>query len=99
MTGREKVLAAFRPEGTPEIGGVSCYDDIFIRDHWFALTDVPWWYPHSGGVERNREIGSESTMLPACAFYACRVQRGGPAGVRRERERYSHPNVRGEPVL
>ena len=52
MTGREKVLAAFRPEGTPQIGVVSCYDGIFTRDHWFDLTEVPWWYRNSGIVEQ-----------------------------------------------
>jgi hypothetical protein len=51
VRGREKVLAAFEPEGASEIGAVSCYDSLFIRDHWFALTDVPWWYAFSGRAE------------------------------------------------
>ena len=43
MTGREKIRAAFSPEGTPEIPAVICYHDIFLRDHWEEVTDQPWW--------------------------------------------------------
>ena len=43
MTGREKILGAFTPEGAPEIGVVASYEGIFIRDHYAALTRVPWW--------------------------------------------------------
>lgn len=48
MTGREKINAAFAPAGTPEIGVVTAYDSIFIRDHWFSLTACPWWLAFSG---------------------------------------------------
>jgi len=53
MTGREKILRAFEPDGTPEIGVVTCADEIFIRDHWFSLTETPWWYAYSGLVEKD----------------------------------------------
>ncbi len=43
MTAREKFLAAFTPQGTAEIGVVTAYDDTFLRDHYAALTGVPWW--------------------------------------------------------
>lgn len=55
MTNREKLLTAFTPEGTPEMGVVSCYELIFMRDHWFSLTSVPWYYAGSGLVEE--ELG------------------------------------------
>lgn len=55
MTPREKILKAFEPGGTPQIGAVSCYDGIFIRDHWFELTEVPWWMAGSGIVEQELE--------------------------------------------
>ncbi len=45
MTGREKLLAAFDPEGTPTPGVVACYDSLFFRDHYAALTGIPWWDP------------------------------------------------------
>lgn len=51
MTGREKILAAFEPEGSPEPGVVTCYDTIFLRDHWRELTAVPWWYAWSGCMD------------------------------------------------
>lgn len=44
MTGREKIEAALSEEGTAQIPAVICYVDIFIRDHWEALTQAPWWY-------------------------------------------------------
>jgi hypothetical protein len=43
MNGRERIEAAFSPEGTPEIGAVIPYESIFIRDHWEDLSDKPWW--------------------------------------------------------
>lgn len=43
MTGREKIEAAFSPEGTPEVAAVICYEGIYVRDHWDELTDRPWW--------------------------------------------------------
>ncbi len=43
MTGREKILGAFTPEGAPEIGVVASYEGIFVRDHYDALTKTPWW--------------------------------------------------------
>ena len=47
MTGREKIEAAFTPDGTPEIPAVIPYEGIFIRDHWEQLTAQPWWIEHS----------------------------------------------------
>jgi hypothetical protein len=47
MTGREKIEAALSPQGAPEIPAVICYDTIFIRDHWKALTKAPWWHQFS----------------------------------------------------
>ena len=55
MTGRDRIRCAFEPDGTSEIGVVVSYDGIFMRDHWAALTDVPWWYAQSGLLEH--EIG------------------------------------------
>lgn len=43
MTGREKILGAFTPEGAPEIGVVASYVGIFIRDHYAEISKVPWW--------------------------------------------------------
>ena len=43
MNGRTRIQAALSPEGTPEIGAVIPYESIFIRDHWDALSDKPWW--------------------------------------------------------
>ncbi|MHB9030411.1 MAG: hypothetical protein ACYC9O_16720, partial [Candidatus Latescibacterota bacterium] len=51
MTGREKIEAAFSPGGAPEIPAVICYETIFIRDHWKALTAAPWWRQFSPDIE------------------------------------------------
>jgi hypothetical protein len=78
MTGREKILQAFEPSGTPEVGVVACYDDIFIRDHWFSLTEIPWWYAGSGVVEKeiawagdvSKKAGLEWLTVRPCASRA-----------------------------
>ncbi len=59
MTGKEKILAAFSKEGTPEFGVVICYEGIFIRDHWSQLTDSPWYTPYKPDLEANIECQSE----------------------------------------
>lgn len=51
MTGRQKLQAAFSGDGTPEIGVVIPYEDIYIRDHWSQLTLAPWWHVHVPDVE------------------------------------------------
>lgn len=55
MNGREKILAAFSSEGTPEIPAVTCYEEIFIRDHWSQLSVRPWW------VRANPDVQTQST--------------------------------------
>lgn len=36
-------MAAFDPGGAPEVGVVASYEGLFIRDHYAALTKIPWW--------------------------------------------------------
>lgn len=69
MTGREKILAAFTAEGSPETGVVACYDSIFIRDHYAALTAVPWWDPLQTDLlarDYYQESGLEWFTVNAC---------------------------------
>lgn len=46
MTGREKIQAALGPDGSPAFAAVTCYQSIFLRDHWEQATDAPWWAHH-----------------------------------------------------
>jgi len=72
MTGREKIEAAFSPQGTPEIAAVICYESIFFRDHYAQLTRQPWWAQHSGDLDMHlamhrdfiRSIGQDWYRLP-----------------------------------
>ena len=82
MNGREKILAAFSPEGTPEIPAVICYEDIFIRDHWVQLSGRPWWVRAVPDIETQstwrREveeaIGQDWFLLPEGASHKERAQ-------------------------
>lgn len=47
MNGKERFIAAFSENGTPEIPVCICYEHIFIRDHWKQLTEKPWWQMYS----------------------------------------------------
>ena len=51
MNGRDRVLAALSPEGTPEIPVVIPYEGILIRDHWGELSRDPWWVREDPDVE------------------------------------------------
>ncbi len=43
MTGREKIRAALSNEGTNSFAAVTCYQGLFLRDHWEQATAAPWW--------------------------------------------------------
>ncbi len=61
MTGREKILAALSPAGTPHAPIVLCYPEIFMRDQWEHITREPWWMMHTGddvevGIRVSRDL-------------------------------------------
>ncbi len=72
MTGREKIEAAFSPEGSAAIPAVIPYEGIYIRDHWHELTDAPWWHLHSPHLDEQmswrrdviQKTGQDWFMLP-----------------------------------
>ncbi len=55
MSGGEKLEAALSPGGSPETPAVICYEGIYTRDHWDALTSRPWWYLQSYDIGRQLE--------------------------------------------
>ncbi len=63
MNGREKIEAAFSPQGAPEFGAVFCYEGIYFRDHWNAATHHPWWYAQSPNLEHQKAWMADA--LPA----------------------------------
>jgi hypothetical protein len=63
LDGRQKIEAAFSPDGTPEIPAVICYEDIYIRDHWDSLTTYPWWYAQSPDIDQQMAWMGE--IIPA----------------------------------
>ncbi len=77
MTARDKILAAFAPDGTAEIGAVASYDGIFIRDHYAALTQVPWW-----DRSRAAELAADFARASGLEWFAV-----GPCASREERAR------------
>ena len=74
MTGREKIEAAFSPEGTSEVPAVICYEGILIRDHWAQLTGASWWYQFAPDLQRQlawrrdviAAIDQDWFELPSC---------------------------------
>ncbi len=54
MDPRLKILSAFQPEGTTEFGVVASYEELFLRDQYGAITDVPWWAPWVDGTKAAR---------------------------------------------
>jgi len=65
MTGLERILAAFSPQGTSDFAAVACYPGILNRDHYFQLTGMPWWTAHDPNpavqlrslTEQNEAVG------------------------------------------
>ena len=72
LNGRQKIEAALSGAGPAELAVVIPYEGIFIRDHWDALTDCPWWYAHSPDVDHQiawrrdaiRAVGQDWFQLP-----------------------------------
>jgi len=50
MTGRQKILAAMGEQGAASTPVVLCYPEIFMRDCWERITDVPWWGMYSQDI-------------------------------------------------
>jgi len=82
MNGREKIEAAFSPQGSPEFGAVICYEGIYFRDHWIArdhaITRHPWWYAHSPDLEHQKAWLREalpSTGQDWMELHSCRPRR------------------------
>jgi hypothetical protein len=48
----DRIASAFELQGTPEIGVVLPYEDIYIRDRWEDLTLCPWWYRYAPDVDK-----------------------------------------------
>jgi len=65
MTGREKIEAAFSPDGAPEIAAVIPYEDVYVRDRWDELTGLPWWYAHDPNPEI--QVSWRSKVIDALA--------------------------------
>jgi hypothetical protein len=65
MTGREKIEAAFSVEGTPEFAAVIPYEDVYVRDRWDELTDMPWWYAYDPNPET--QVRWRSKIIDALA--------------------------------
>jgi len=63
MTGLEKILAAFSPDGSPETPVVICYPGIFERDHLGALTHLPWW--HGVDTDPDRQAAFHAEVVRA----------------------------------
>lgn len=63
MNGREKIEAAFSPEGAPKFAAVICYEGLYMRDHWAQLTQYPWWYGRSPTPDERLMAWSE--IVPA----------------------------------
>jgi hypothetical protein len=75
MNGRERLERAFSAGGTTEVTVVlSCYPDIYSRDHWDELTGCPWWYAVSPvldhqlqwRLEAEARTGEDWFRLPFC---------------------------------
>jgi hypothetical protein len=83
MNGREKIEAAFSPQGTPEIPAVICYEGIYIRDHWEQVSGYPWWYSQSPHLQHQfawrsqaiASIGQDWFDLPECLPSSLRENR------------------------
>jgi len=60
MTGRQKIIDALSPRGTPHTPIVLCYPEIFLRDHWDQVCAEPWWAMHDPdpvlGVQIQRQL-------------------------------------------
>jgi len=65
MTGLQRILAAFSEQGTDDIPAVACYPGILTRDHYYQLTELPWWTLHDPNpavqlrslTEQNEAVG------------------------------------------
>jgi uroporphyrinogen-III decarboxylase len=81
VTGREKILAAFDPAGSMELGVVAAYESLLIRDKFSEITDLPWWDADTSGLAQDfvRATGIEWLLVEPA-----------PSRKERSRRRYEH---------
>jgi uncharacterized protein YjeT (DUF2065 family) len=83
MTGRQKILAALSPQGAASAPVVLCYPEIFMRDCWEQVTDVPWWGMVSQDIEMT--VAANRDLLAVTGEDRVRIWMGVP---REQRQRY-----------
>lgn len=83
MTGRQKILAAISPQGSASTPIVLCYPELFMRDCWERVTDVPWWGMVSQDIETGIQV--QRDLLAVTGEDRVRVWMGVS---REERQRY-----------
>lgn len=81
MTGYEKFSAAFSAGGASSFPVVTCYTGIFERDHFAALTDIPWWRLHDTDPQRRAELTAALTAGTGIDWYVL-----GPGASRDEQQ-------------
>lgn len=59
MSPRERMNAVLSGEPTDALPVVIPYLDIFLRDHWREVTDLPWWAPWDGDIETHLRIARD----------------------------------------
>ncbi|MBN2583346.1 MAG: hypothetical protein JXL80_09765 [Planctomycetes bacterium] len=91
MTGREKILAALSPQGTRHTPIIVCYSEIFMRDQWENVTDVPWWGMHSQDIDMAVQVHRD--LLAVTGEDRVRLWMSAP---RDDRRRYSIEGIDAE---
>ncbi|MHB0937578.1 MAG: uroporphyrinogen decarboxylase family protein [Armatimonadota bacterium] len=84
MTGLERILAAFSEQGTDDFPAVACYPGILSRDHYFELTDMPWWTVHDPNPAVQLQSITEQNAAVGFDWYGF-----GPGASREEQEAVS----------
>lgn len=86
-TGRERVMAAFSPEGTDCFPVLLPYLGIFLRDHWEEITAVPWWAARDGNVETRLQVARDLLQATPIDWIAAEMS---PSRAWRQRHRVVH---------
>jgi len=56
ITGKEKIMASMGEGLTSDFPVVIPYIDIFLRDHWYEITNEPWWSTQADDIETQLNI-------------------------------------------
>ena len=69
MTAKEKMMAVMTNGLQSDFPGGILGQSAFLRDHWSAITDRPWWAIYCASLDNRLNAEEDSHVLKVILFH------------------------------